>query len=308
MQRLIRGLASVVLWLGLVLCIIIFYRSWDSFSALQNNLAWGHILVLLVLMAGIAFTGILSWMNVVQAIAGISLAPSIALRQMALLLVGKYIPGGVVGFLARLYDGTAHASAARLAASGIFEQCLGLAVVSVCGLIVYLSALKSAWLLLLLLPVPWVALSSVHAILMVLRILPISRVRASVTTLVESRPAMKQVLFAAIFTQVSTLCWLIIVVFVSVKGYGLGTSSAIGVAGAFSIGVAAGLVAIIVPGGIGVREAVTMLLAMPFMDGRSSLALVTMLRVLTVAFDLFVGLSAMAASVLASRHHFGEQK
>jgi uncharacterized membrane protein YbhN (UPF0104 family) len=69
--------------------------------------------------------------------------------------------------------------------------------------------------------------------------------------------------------------------------------AAIGIAGAFSLAVTLGMLAIFAPGGIGIREVVFVLLCGPWLDGNAALLLAAAMRILAVIFDLFAGAVAV---------------
>lgn len=297
---------TALLWLGLVLCILVLYRLGPEVASMRARLGW-QIWTACSLCLFVAWAcAALAWRETVAAIAGLRLSRSTAARQLGLLLVGKYVPGGVFGFLARLYDGDGIGSRAPLAAAGLFEQMLGLSVLTGTGAVLYVAGTtRLAWPLLGLLPIAWLAVPACRIGLRGLRLLPITRLRVALGALYDSSTRQQGILRAAVLTQASVLGWMAVVMLLAMFGFGLDLLSAVGVAGAFAAAMVAGILALFAPGGIGVREASLVALAAQWLGVDAALILAASLRLLSVAFDLCAGsfavLSSFAAGYTATR-------
>lgn len=301
--RPLRGwLLTTVLWLGLLLCVGVLARYASEFFELLARLSG---LTAIACAASILLGWICAaaaWKQTVLVIAGVRLSFATALRQLGLLLVGKYIPGGVFGFLARLYDGDQVGARSRLAAAGLFEQMMGLSMLASTGALLYAAAIyQSAWVLYGLLAIPWLAVAASQLALRGLGALPSRRLQVALDALSHSPPAWTGILRAALLTQLASVGWLAVVVLLAVRGFGLEPLHALGVAGAFSLAVTAGMLAVFAPGGIGVRETALVVLSAPWLGGGEALVLAAAMRMLSVAFDMLAGVAAVLVSLFAKR-------
>lgn len=290
-----------VLWLGLALCVGVLLRAAGEVSGTMQAIGWRPAVAILACMTLVATGALQAWRIVVVAVADVRLTMHRAYRQMALLLLGKYVPGGVVGFLARLQDGRGEAGTLRLAAAGLVEQCLGLAAVAACGALLYSCGLCDApRLLILLVLLPLLVLVASRAGLVIVASLPSARLKAAVAETERAQLRMRSLLLASALLLVSNLAWGVIAALMAIEVAGVGVMGAVGIAGAYALGIAGGMVAIVVPGGIGVREAITVSLASAFIDPETALVIAAMLRLLAVAFDVLVGVTAIGGPLLLS--------
>jgi hypothetical protein len=300
-RRPVRGwLLTAVLWLGLLLCAAVLSRYASEFSTVLARLnGLTAVASAACILLGWIFAAA-AWKQTVFVIAGVKLSYATALRQLGLLLVGKYIPGGVFGFLARLYDGDHMGARTRLAAAGLFEQMMGLAMLASTGALLYAAATcQAAWILCGLLAIPWLAVVACQLVLHGLGALSFRRLQAVLDALRHSPPGWIGLLRAALLTQLASLGWLAVVVLLAVRGFGLEPLHALGVAGAFSLAVTAGMLAVFAPGGIGVREAVMVVLSAPWLGGGEAIVLAAAMRMLSVALDMLAGAAAVLVSLFA---------
>src|SRR5690606_16848412 len=128
-----------VLWLGLLLCL---YAIWHlralAVDAIDRvgAVTWASVGMLLV--AGWLFA-VIAWRRFLRAYTEQDPGWLMAMRQVGLLLVGKYVPGGVVGFLARMYDEPG-VPRLRLFWAGLAEQVVAMAMSLALGGVLYLTA------------------------------------------------------------------------------------------------------------------------------------------------------------------------
>lgn len=291
-----RWLLTGVLWLGLLLCTLVLLRHGRDFSGVIARLDGWVVVAGVACMLAALLGGAAAWRQTVQVIAGATLTPAAALRQVGMLLVGKYVPGGVFGFLARVYDGQHAGSRASLVAAGLYEQCLGLFILSVTGALLYAAAFAGwPWLLLSLAVVPVAAVAASRLAFSMLGSVPWTRLRMAIERMPDLRVLRSGLLRSALLAQGSTLAWAAVVVLVAWSGFGTGLLAAIGLAGAFALAVTLGMLAVFAPGGIGIREAAFVLLCGPWLDGTAAVLLAAAMRILAVAFDVFAG--AVAAFI-----------
>lgn len=287
-----------VLWLGLLLCL---YAIWHLRALATNAIdrvgltTWAFSVMLLV--AGWLFS-IMAWRRFLQAYTEQDPGWLMAMRQVGLLLVGKYVPGGVVGFLARMYDEPG-VPRLRLFWAGLAEQAVGMAMSLALGGVLYLSASlhNLGWMCLIVL-LPLLGLSGAWLLHFLAARLP--RVRRYV---VASELPNGWSLLSAISVQlVQQLAWAALVAVLARELFGLGIHAALGVAGAFWWGVALGMLALFVPGGIGVREAALVGLASIWLDTTQAILLSALLRLLSTLLDAAAG---GVAAMLGPRYGFG---
>src|SRR5690606_19297748 len=121
----------------------------------QDLLEWAlWALPLLLVVWGVT---ILSWRQMVFAYTGTTIGWERAAHNLGLLLIGKYIPGGVVGFVARAYDvdsddGRPVAPRVAHVAAGLGEQVGGLLSTTLFGAVLYVAALAEWWWLVAAVP------------------------------------------------------------------------------------------------------------------------------------------------------------
>ncbi len=277
-----------VLWLGLGLCFYAFWQAPEQAKGLFISMSgqfWGAVALLLLLIWGLA---VISWRSYLFAYTGQRPTWRTAIRQLGLLLVGKYLPGGVFGFLARVYD-QPQAERKSLVWAGLVEQAVGVAMPVAIGAILYGVARQqqSLWLCLLLaLPVLaaacGLALQSVSAHLPWLR-----------RYTMASRPSFKLLLAATVLHFLQLMLWATLVMLLAQQIFSLDAFAAMGVAAAFLLAVAVGMLIVLAPGGIGAREAALFALSSQWLGAADALLLTAFLRLLTSALDVFAGLLAV---------------
>lgn len=281
----------VVLWLGLLLCV---YAVWRARGVAGDAIAriglmiWAAVVLMLILCWWLS---VMAWRGYVRAYTGRPLDWRIAMRQLGLLLVGKYIPGGVFGFLARLHDDPL-APRERLFWAGLVEQIIGVAMPAVLGSVLYLAARQQAY--------AWLGLISSLPLLAVGGAWLLHRFATGLQWLGRRvgairSPAWRQLLSATTLQLAQQLVWAALVIALTQSLFGLDGYSALGVAGAFWWAVAVGMLAVFAPGGIGVREIALIGLASPWLDMKQAIFLSALLRILSSVMD--VGAGVIAASV-----------
>lgn len=279
-----RGAAKqVVLWLGLLMCV---YALWRSRMLMTDAVGRAGIMgwacVACLLVGGWGFA-VVAWRWYLLAYTGQVPSWRAAMRQMGLLLIGKYIPGGVFGFLARLYD-QAGVSRQRLFWAGLAEQSVGVVMPITLGGVLYLAAVwHIAWLCLAL-SLPLLAVAGIRLLHRLAEWLPWTR-----RHVVAELPAWRMLLLAATGQLAQLLFWVALAAMLAHALFGLEIQAALGVAGAFLLAVAAGMLVVFVPGGIGVREVALVGLASYWVEMPQATFLTALLRILSSALDLAAG-------------------
>lgn len=281
-----------VLWAGVVLCLYALWRSIGSSELELGHVAVASWVCIAVLLAAMWGTSILAWICFVRAHTGQTIRTSDAVRQSGLLLVGKYIPGGVFGFVARLRDGRSEQRSALLV-SGLVEQFVGISVPLLLGSIAYMAA-HHGWLILTLTLV--VPLITWLISLFWNRICLFDELRRRYSGLLAIKPDPVTLLAASFLVSLQVATYMSIVALVAYQIFSLDLLASIGTAGAFALAVSAGMMAILVPGGIGIRESALIALALPFLMVEHAVFLAALMRVILTIFDLVAGVVAVLIS------------
>lgn len=289
---LVKRFGYVVLWIGLGLCIVAIWKLSDDLENVLRRAGPGTLAGWFALLVLIWAAHVSAWRSNIAAFFGRSLAWRSAAKQTGLLLVGKYVPGGVFGFLARVSEGYEGESKWRHAFAGIYEQVGGLATTLVTGLVFLAASTSVIWILLGLAALPFVLVPimgvSITAMGLATNLMPaeLSGKFAAVS------PDKTHALRYFCFTLGSVTGWMLLVTWIAATGFSQPLQSGIGLAGVFGISVSAGLLAVVVPGGIGVREATFISLATSWLSPPEAITMAAVLRVASVVFDLFSGLFA----------------
>lgn len=298
-RRGLRWVLAALLWAGLLLCALVVWRLLPDMQSLRVKLTPGLLVLCLSCLVLSWLCNAAAWRLVVAAIADVRLSWRSAIRQLGQLSVGKYIPGGVFGLLARVYDVEGEVSRMRLAAAGAYEQILIVCIATAAGAVLYACAFAQyVWLLLALLLVPALAVLATRMSLRLLRYVPIAGLRTAVEIVASSRPATSRLLVGASFIFLALLAWMAMTCLLCVQLFGLGVFPALGLAGSYGLALVAGMLVVVAPGGIGVREAAIVSLSSPWLGVPEAVVLAAMLRLFAVVMDLLAGI----AGILAGRN------
>lgn len=291
-RSLSKRLSQVVLWAGLVLAALALWRLMPDLSAQRDRIGGVQLAGWILLMFFIWGCSVAAWRAIVTAFFGQPLPWSSAMRQTGLLLVGKYLPGGVFGWLARAYDGQGTGSRQRHLAAGAYEQLAALFIISSTGaLFLAASWYGIGWLAgLILLP----GLVSVGARLGArwLAHWPLAKAATAARALLAAAPTWPRLGVAAVWSQLGVLGWMLLVVWLALVVFQQPTHAALGLAGAFGLAVVIGIATIVVPGGVGVRESAFVALAVHWLGLADAVAFAALLRILSSLLDCGAGLAA----------------
>lgn len=266
------------------------YQLWlvrDGIGDSLRTVGWGAVAVgtLIGIVGGIP--GFLAW-RLLLARFGVSLSLVTALRVFFLAGLTRYLPAGGV------WPALAHAVAAkplgvspgRMAGAYLTAQVLGL----VAGLAVGLLALPRLvaadplwWLLLPILAIALAPLVSPRLLESAIGLLArLTRRQWDAVALPD-----RGTLLAA--TGLSALGWVLtglqVALFAAALGAPLGTALLVGVGG-FALSMLAGMLAVVVPSGLGVREVVLGLALASLVSGPDLVTVVALSRVVLTAGDL----------------------
>lgn len=304
-SRVRRFAVSGLLWGGLLLCGVAVQSHWHESNRLLSAFGLGGAAIIGMAFLVIWLLAVASWRQVVAACSGQEIPWIAAARHLTLLLLGKYIPGGVWGFIARLSASTAYGSPAAMVVAGLAEQWVGLAMVSLLGGVALLAAyLKYGALMLGAVLFPLVVVVSLRIAVGIFRwfaeYMP-KRWRRAASSVAELQLSWKM-LWAAVLTMFQVILSLGIVAAVASVAFGLDPYATLAVAGSYGVGIMVGIVAIFMPGGILVREAVFVVLCRDWITPAEAIALAGGLRLIFTAFDLSAGAGGVLLQLRGRRH------
>jgi len=279
-----------LLWVGLGLCGFALWRTRSlSGEAIQqlSSIQWALIALLLVLIWILA---VASWHAYLRSYSISDARWRTAARQLGLLLIGKYLPGGIFGFLMRLYDSPKEQRHKLLWAS-LADQGCGIALPILLGLLILFVVIRESWpAAVLLLALPFLAVFGIELMQHCATRIPwISRYTGS-----PMMAPWRSLLPATTLQLAQIIAWVGLVTFLASQLYGLDSHEALCVAGAFLLAVSAGMLVVILPSGIGAREAALVALASQWIETNQAIHLAALLRIIGSVLDVLAGLAAAA--------------
>jgi hypothetical protein len=283
---------TAVLWSGVLLCVWVVRQYWAEARAVINGIGAVGGGCILLAFAVIWWTAAESWRRVLIAAGGDRIPLTVAARHLALLLLGKYIPGGVWGFAARLADSRSYGSLASATAAGLVEQWIGLSTMTLLGAIALAVAYTGrSSVLLLMCAVPFVVVLTLRIaatpMAFCVRRVPVDWQKAAGSAIKVG--LQKSIWAAAAFTMVQVMVTLAVVSGVGVAAFNFDAWTMLAIAGCYGIGIAAGIAAVFAPGGILVREAAFLALCDGWVPPAEAIAMAGALRLIFTCFDLAAG-------------------
>ena len=295
LRRTRKLLVAGVFWLALIACAALLQRHFSEISGLFARLGVQGVCLVTALLALSWWALVTAWSRIVLLYSGEPLSLSRSARHLSLLLLGKYLPGGIWGFAARLADTPERQRMSALVVAGAFEQWIGLSTLAVMGSLGWLHASTGYPVLLLLPAVPYMAVAGwrllAAATLRMRRLVPRRIPAASGNASVHS----SRLIGPAILTAIHQGAQLGMVAALSGMGLGLSWGDAWLVSSLYGLATTVGILVVVVPGGIVVREGVFVALAADVLGGDQALAFAALVRLLLAGFDLW---SAFAAGAL----------
>lgn len=300
-----RGLLAALLWAGLIISGFALVRYWAESRSLIYNMGGFVSLLLFVTLVAVWAIAVISWQHVLRAYSGRRVSATVASRHLALLLLGKYLPGGIWGFVARLTDSAMQQPVARMLAAGVAEQWLGLATLSLVAALGLLAAQTQEtvwlWMTMLIPVIAVVSLLGLHSVLRSLdRKLP---ARWSQLQTVPSDLATNSLLWtAAGLLLLQQILILAMVALVANPAFMLDAWATLAIASSYGVAVVAGVLVVFMPGGIGVREVAFVALSSAWISSAEAIALAAVLRLLFTVFDLLAGVLAGGLRLRETTH------
>lgn len=291
----IQWTTAALLLLGVALCVVVLFKLSGErvFSLRMAPLAIGAITLCYAI--AIVLNSLL-WSGLVHAITGINVSARVALVGLAALMIGKYVPGKVVGLIGRGSTLAGKVSPGQAATLTLLEQTY---LATGLGLLSVLAAVTQPGLSNWAPAVPAVMLFLAFGPRVVkgflLRAgLQEQRLHTVLDWLTEIQPLTSLRLMAfALFgaAAVVTVAWFAPILL----GMSLEPDVRLALVGAYTLAIAAGMLTLVLPGGIGAREGTFVLLARPWLDPEEALGLAALLRIINVVADLTVGFAGLIA-------------
>lgn len=291
----VRNWATLgLLWCGLGLCVVALWRYWPESAELVGRMTLGSSLLLVVLLLSIWTLAVRNWRLIVLAFTGRPLTNAIAARHLAYLVLGKYVPGGIWGFVARLSDSSVGQRTGPLLVAGMAEQFMSLVSLACMACVLLLASMTGEWSWLVLgviVPMAGVVSTAIlnRAVRTAARMLPH---KDDVTTWAFVSPAKRPMWYAAMMSVAQQTLVMLVVVVVASPAYKLDPLAAAGVAGSYGLASALGILTIVAPGGIIVREALFVAFSDGWLPAPQAIALAAGLRLVFTVFDLLSGFMA----------------
>jgi uncharacterized membrane protein YbhN (UPF0104 family) len=292
--RVKRIVNVAILVAGLVLCIVSLVR-----LQAEHPLTWAPtvpaVIAFLVLAVAALAAMASAWQRYVLAFFDARLTLAHAAYQSCVMLVAKYVPVMVAGFIARVAAYSAHAPAGRVVFATLTELAGAVAAATLVGAACLISVLVPfATPVVIAIALAGVAFAPAW-ITFAMRIL--SRLRRSESSAagIGWSDASRRALRIALAFQV--LQWIVLAGFVAVSvllvAPDTGASTLVVVSGAYALAIVVGIAIVFLPGGLGAREAAFVWLASPRLGAAEALQLALALRIAMSILDLIAGVGCV---------------
>jgi hypothetical protein len=292
-----RWFPSVVLWFGLAVCAATISRGTPGTGGMGQLLEWPTVAGIALAITGIFGSAVVAWRLLVSEAGALRLPVHIAIEHVGMLQIGKYIPGKIFGIVARASASVPGFPGRALMGATLHEQLISMGCTLLVGAALSISTIvrPGIVLVLVLLVVPAVA-AVVYPSAWQAFARPVMRLAVKMTGDIGTLPTPSKRTTASVAASF-TVQWLavgglIALVLESQQG---DASSWMAVTGAYALATIGGMMALVVPGGIGVREAMFVGLAAPVVDQPMAITLAAMLRLVLSLMDLAGG--ALAISI-----------
>ena len=282
-----RAALVVLLLAGLALAVLSLAGQWSEVRAGARQLSVGYVGAAFVLVLGSLWLAMLSWRAMLEGL-GSPVPVRAAARIFFVGQLGKYVPGSVWVVVAQMELGAAYGLSRKvIGTSSLLALGIAIPVALTLGLLAVpalLSAEGSSYLLLfLVLPLAVVLLSPPVLNPLLDRALRLAR-RQPLPQRLTGRTVLRVSLYA-------TGGQLLLGLHVYLLARDLGATGALLLplaVGAFTLASSAGVLALPVPAGAGVREAVLVVALSPVLPVGQSLLLALVSRAILTAGDLVV--------------------
>jgi len=285
----LRWMLASILLIGVILCILLLLELTRS-NRIHFHASFGSWIVIFLMYSGTVFVNLHLWRLLVKETSAISVSMRESLLGLSALMIGKYVPGKVVGLVGRASTLSKRMPGPQAAVLAILEQSYLLAALALFS-VVAASYLFNLGVLLFLLPLLTLSFfggqRSLAWLLSKERFQQILRVREYRSFLIPSPMSTFKILALAIISTSSTI--VVACIAPNVIGLEFDISTRFALAASYGIAFLTGMLSMIIPGGIGVREGVFFALANQWVGTENALALAALLRLINVGADLAVG-------------------
>ena len=280
---------------------------WDQLS--KAHLNWGLLAIATVLSLGFRYWGVMIWFFLLRRLGAGSLkGKTTALSYVyAKSWLGRYIPGAATWIIGKVYFASKLGiSRARLGVSGLLEGALQIAATLALSLLLLLIDPRTETLS------PVIRIGMIVAFVgCVVALIPVVfEFIVNLALRIVRRPKLSHDLFPSASTMLlSALMYLGGAVIAGVSYYFISASiypdikpgDILFIVGATSLASAVSMLAVVIPGGLGVREGVLGLLLAQVMPGELALLIVVITRVWSIAVDGIFFLLASGIRIVARR-------
>jgi len=285
-------------WASIVLAVILVgfigwavYREWDPFVSAVRRLTWQSLTLATLLGFVSLFANAMSWRGVMRSV-GVPLPLIPALRVFGVSQLGKYVPGSVWPVLAQVELMRARgASRAHTGTASLAAMVVGIVTSAGIGTTLVIAVdeeLRRQY---------WYVIGVVLLGAVVLLPPVLTRVLVLLERLLRRQFRPPRIGWAGMVTATAWSCamWGAFGLHLWVLGRGLGADmlTPAQATGAFALSWVVGFLVVLAPAGVGVREAIVVLVLTPVMSEGDALALAVVSRVLLTAVDGAAGLVAL---------------
>ena len=285
---------GVIFFTGLVLCVVSLWR-----LQREHPLQWSASPPAILFFVGIAIavlaTMAYAWQRYVIAFFGVRLPLRHAGFQTCMMMVAKYVPILIAGFVTRVSAYAPYGSAKRIVFATLTELTSAMAAAVVVGLACFALVFEP-----IALPfVAGVALVAVWfappLIAWALRTLAALRRTSIAPAELSADPATRRSLREAPAAQLlqNILIAAFVAIAVSFVASDLDAAALVAIAGAYLLAIVAGIAVVFLPGGIGAREAAFVWLASMKLDAAEALQLALALRIAMSVLDLVAAIGCI---------------
>lgn len=282
-----RWVTFLILFVGVLLCLSYVAGMFQNRPIL---IEWSVLPILAVvsLYALSIWSNMRLWRYLLYIQTGRNISTSASLVGTASLMIGKYIPGKVLGIIGRISSVSTQIDSKAATNAALIEQVyllLSLLALSLLALGAkadshFLWGLFLLGMCVIIFFPPFLG----REIGKVFR----GRFKSQSEAIIRLTPQIS--LLLCFYAFLAAICVITIAWFaVDLLGLDPSPSERFGLIGAYALAITAGMLAIIVPGGIGVREASFVLLAENWIGVEQAIALAAVLRLINVLADLIVG-------------------
>ena len=299
-----RWAVTALLFLGLLSCVFLLIKLIPELQ-LRLHLSTGLTSMLLLCYVLAVFVSALLWRNLVRVCTAVAVTWSETLVGIAALMLGKYLPGKVVGMTGRLLTISSRTGVVSAGAVTVLEQAYILAgvVMFSAGITLVLPGITMQWSILAL-----VSLALITAFAPCVGVICLrgpkgkARFAGEILDVLVDIDALTSLRFLSLAVVVAALVCAPAWFLPDLLSIDLASDSRHLLVAAYAISIVGGMMAVILPGGIGAREAIFVLMTQSVLTLEVSIASAALLRLINVVADLLIGCVGLLAWRLRHDH------